>query len=250
MTRYSFGFIFVLALGVMGCSETAGTGGSGEDGGAAGMGGQGGEAGTNGEPVSLLVYISSFEPPLPADGVEGLSICELETDNCVVTDAGGYATLEGSAGEIALSMEGAGMGPYIYTYILRAGGPPLALGNATESRFEEMFGLVMSPYPMEGTGAIWVSGLPEGTRLTLLNGTDKPFYAEGDVKQSWNPDLSAATSREGGGFVEVAPGDYQIAVSGTSKNCLPARGWPGDSENTVRMPVREGYLSSARLKCD
>jgi hypothetical protein len=39
--RYFMGFIFVLALGVMGCSETTGTGGSGGDGGSAGMGGGG-----------------------------------------------------------------------------------------------------------------------------------------------------------------------------------------------------------------
>jgi hypothetical protein len=43
--RYLFGFMCVLALGVMGCSETAGTGGSGGDGGSAGIGGEGGMGG-------------------------------------------------------------------------------------------------------------------------------------------------------------------------------------------------------------
>lgn len=222
----------------------------GGDGGSGGMGGEGGGAGTNGELVSLRVSINSFEPPGPSDAVEGRSICELETDNCVVTDAEGFATLEGSAGEIALSMDGAGVAPYIYTYILRAGGPPLVLFSATESRLEEMFGLVMSPYPMEGTGAIWVSALPEGAMLTLLGATGKAFYAEDDAKWSWSSDLSAVTARGGGGFVEVPPGDYQVEVSGTSKNCLPARGWPGDSENTIRMLVREGYLSATQMQCD
>ncbi|MGB5502966.1 MAG: CHRD domain-containing protein [Polyangiales bacterium] len=49
--RYLFGFMCVLALGVMGCSETAGTGGSGGDGGqggTAGVGGVGGDAGGGG----------------------------------------------------------------------------------------------------------------------------------------------------------------------------------------------------------
>jgi hypothetical protein len=248
--RYLVVFICILALGAVGCSETAGTGGRAGDGGAAGMGGEGGAAGMGGAPVALRLFMSSFEPPLEAGPVEGLRICELETDNCVLTDAGGYATLEGSAGETALSMDGAGLGAYIYMHILRDDEVPLALGNATEARFEEMFGLVMSPYPMEGAGAIWVSGLPEGAMLTLVNGTGKPFYAEHDVKQSWNPNLSEATPRGGGGFVEVAPGDYQVAITGTSKTCVPARGWPGDSENTARMPVREGYLSSTRMKCD
>ena len=53
MTRFFIGLILVLALGLLGCSETAGTGGSagtggaGGDGGAAGMGG-GGVGGTGG----------------------------------------------------------------------------------------------------------------------------------------------------------------------------------------------------------
>jgi hypothetical protein len=41
--RYLFGFICMLALGVMGCSETSGDGGSG---GSAGMGGDGGGGGS------------------------------------------------------------------------------------------------------------------------------------------------------------------------------------------------------------
>jgi hypothetical protein len=43
--RYLFGFMCVLALGLMACSETAGTGGSG---GTAGMGGDGGTGGNGG----------------------------------------------------------------------------------------------------------------------------------------------------------------------------------------------------------
>ena len=58
--RYVLGFVLVLALGLMGCSETAGTGGSGSDGGiggdggSAGMGGGGvgGDGGVGGAPVT------------------------------------------------------------------------------------------------------------------------------------------------------------------------------------------------------
>jgi hypothetical protein len=63
--RYFMGLIFVLALGVMGCSETAGTGGSG---GTAGMGGDGGGGITylkasNTDPFDLFGTVS-----LSADG--------------------------------------------------------------------------------------------------------------------------------------------------------------------------------------
>ena len=252
--RYLFGFLCVCALGMMplvGCSETAGTGGSGGIGGDGGDGGSGGVGGTNGEPVPLAVFMTSFEPPMSPEVVEGMLICELGTANCAVTDEGGLATLEVSAGqEIALTMEKEGFASYIYTYVVPVDGGMMILGNATDARFEEMFGLVMSPYPMEGTGSVWVSGSPEGAVLTLLGATGKAFYADDDVKASWSLDLTAATANGGGGFVEVPAGEYQVEVTGTSENCFPARGWPGDSENTVRMPVREGYFSSARMLCD
>jgi hypothetical protein len=43
--RFFIGLVLTLALGVMGCSETAGTGGSAGDGGAGGTGGDGGSGG-------------------------------------------------------------------------------------------------------------------------------------------------------------------------------------------------------------
>ena len=49
--RYALGFVLVLALGLMGCSETAGNGGNGGtggDGGTAGTGGTGGDGGSAG----------------------------------------------------------------------------------------------------------------------------------------------------------------------------------------------------------
>ena len=46
--RYVVGFLFVMALGIMGCSETAGSGGSAGSGGAAGLGGLAGSGGQGG----------------------------------------------------------------------------------------------------------------------------------------------------------------------------------------------------------
>ena len=43
--RYFMGLVLALALGVMGCSETAGTGGTAGDGGSGGSGGSGGMTG-------------------------------------------------------------------------------------------------------------------------------------------------------------------------------------------------------------
>jgi hypothetical protein len=66
MTRYLFGFMCVLALGVMGCSETGGSGGDGGVGG----GGAGGDGGTGGMP--------ECEAPDECDDAE-----ECTTDTCI-----------------------------------------------------------------------------------------------------------------------------------------------------------------------
>jgi hypothetical protein len=53
--RYLFGFICVLALGVMGCGETAGTGGDGGNGVSGGCCGEGGFAGVGGGELERLM---------------------------------------------------------------------------------------------------------------------------------------------------------------------------------------------------
>jgi hypothetical protein len=60
--RYLVGFVCVLALGIMGCSETAGTGGSG---GSAGMGGAGGGGGLN--PCIIIVQNVPVNPQRALD---------------------------------------------------------------------------------------------------------------------------------------------------------------------------------------
>jgi hypothetical protein len=70
--RYLFGFMCVLALGVMGCGETTGTGGSGGDGGSAGIGGVGGSAGEggqggNGGVVADCTGVEDFTECMPGD---------------------------------------------------------------------------------------------------------------------------------------------------------------------------------------
>jgi len=81
--RYLFGFICVLALGVMGCGQSLGpVGGSGGDGGNGGVGGDGGNGGIGGGLVT------------DCTGVEDWTVCEPERgplgacfdDVCLVWD--------------------------------------------------------------------------------------------------------------------------------------------------------------------
>ena len=59
--RYVLGFVCVLALGLMGCSETSNGGG----GGSAGGGGVGGDGGTGGAPPTGNVTVAHFAPEVP-----------------------------------------------------------------------------------------------------------------------------------------------------------------------------------------
>ena len=74
--RYLFGFMCVLALGVMGCSETAGTGGDGGVGGTAGSGGTVTDACTGGECTA---------------GSDAKANCETALDLCINPPGAGGA---------------------------------------------------------------------------------------------------------------------------------------------------------------
>lgn len=83
--RYLFGFICVLALGVMGCGQSLGpVGGSGGDG---GVGGDGGTGGVGGDPVT--------DCRSHADGtscLRGETLGRCYADECRVTDCSDLAT--------------------------------------------------------------------------------------------------------------------------------------------------------------
>ena len=254
--RYLIGFLCAVALGavpLVGCGEAAGGGGAGGSagaGGTAGTGGTGGSGGANTAAVTILA--SSWEPEQGATGLlEGVQLCETGTSNCVMTDAGGIGKLQLPVDqETSFTVEKEGYASYLVPKIIPAEGAVLAKAMATDARIEDMCGRLTTAYPMEGTGAIFVQldDSVAGATFNLLGTIGKAFYR--DEEMNWSLDLTATTSDGGGGFVEVSPGEYQIEIGGTAQNCVLIRGWPGDSENSVRVPVREGYLSTARLTCD
>ena len=109
---------------------------------------------------------------------------------------------------------------------------------------------------MEGTGTIYVIVASDplaldrfaGATFDLLGTEGKPYYL--DEELNWSPDLTATTSFGVGGFVEVSPGVFEVEIGGTAENCLVVRGWHSDSQNAIRLPVREGFTTVARVDCD
>jgi len=255
--RYLFGLLCVCALGflpLVGCSDDNGGGGSG---GSAGTGGTGGSGGA--ETTSISGVFTGWDPLQgPLGPLEGVEICETDTDNCVLTDAEGAATLQMPTDEeTSVTVTKEGFAQYLIPMVLSEAPAPIPFGMATEQRIEDMHALVMSPYPMEGTGDISIN-VPAGSAfagatLDLGDATGQVFYY--DDQGNWDAELTASTTFEGplGGFTEVSPGVVQVEIGGTAQNCirlLSISGWPGDVANSVRMPIREGYLTSVQVTCD
>jgi len=248
-----FWFAFALSLGLMaGCSDENGEGGSG---GSAGTGGEGGTGGV--ETVSVSFVITGFDPVggLTAP-LEGAEICETDTDNCVMTDADGAATLQAPLNqETSVTVEKEGYQSELLAALLSDEPPVYTNGLGTVERYESLHGLVGSPYPMEGTGDIiasWASLGPfPGATLDLNDATAVGFYY--DEEGNWDADLMATTTYAlgpKGGFSEVSPGVVQVEFGGTAEGCVPLTGWPGDVDNSVRLPVRAGYSSEFVVSCD
>jgi hypothetical protein len=250
--RYLFGFVCVCALGLMplvGCSD--GSGGTAGTGGTAGSGGA--------DTTSIAGVITGWDPLQgPLGPLEGVEICETDTDNCALTDAAGSVTVQVPTDqETSVTMAKEGFAKYLLPVVVSAEVVPIPFSMATEQRIEDMHGLVMSPYPMEGTGDV-VIGVTAGSAFAgatfdLGDAAGQVFYY--DDQGNWDADLTSTGTYGGGpwgGFTEVSPGVVQVEIGGTATSCerLSVSGWPGDVANSVRMPIREGYQSQVQVACD
>jgi hypothetical protein len=113
----------------------------------------------------------------------------------------------------------------------------------------------MSDYPMRGVGAVRIllnREELEGVTFELVDATGTAFYdvePPADFPKIADLDLEATTSAGSGGFLDLSPGVFQIKLGGTADHCRPGTAWPGDEENTVRFPIREGHLTVLWVDC-
>jgi hypothetical protein len=201
--RYLFGFILVLvlALGVMGCGETAGTGGSGGDAGTGGTAGTGG-GGTGGNGATCQDHVCPCtEAGIRAAIAEGggpftfdcdghqtvVTEAEIVIDNDVILDGEGNLTVDGRgqhhrvfevAEDVTVEFHGLSIGLGFAGdggCIFNAG--TLTLTNSTVSACTAGFGggifntgtLTLANSTVSEDGATDTGGIANAGTLTLTN---------------------------------------------------------------------------------
>jgi hypothetical protein len=186
-------------------------------------------------------------PPL-----EGAAFCETGTENCEMTDANGQATIEidvPADGQISYTYTKDGYVSALRTEVVDdtfVGGR--TNWTLTDAEMKRQADLLMTPYPMQGTGTLVVDvGIISGATFELVPASGKGFYYDAQGEPSL--DLDSTSTSGAGGFVEVAPDEVEVRLGGTATNCVVAFGWPGSEANTVRMPIKAGFVSWSSLTC-
>jgi hypothetical protein len=146
-------------------------------------------------------------------------------------------------GETSFTEEKEGFGAYLVPLVVPEEGLARESGMGTDAFLETLYEDVMSPYPMVGMGRISIEIGFAGATIDLFD-ADGPVEAKRyyvDEGPIWRLDLTATVGDQGGGFLEVSPGEYVVRFGGTAINCIPVpTGWPVlFVPNSIRLRVSE-----------
>jgi hypothetical protein len=205
--------------------------------------------------LSIVGNTESFvlESSVP---LEAARICELDTDNCVLTDDTGNATIElPLEEETAFTIEKEGYDPLLIAEVIPAGGRSQSWVVWLVEGQARVYECLESPFPRIGTGEIYIlveGPVRTGVTFDLPGATGRTYYEDHDASDFCdrysNNDLTATTASGAGGFVEVPPGTFRVDIGGTVEECGPRlSGWP--REDGIWVPVREGYATVLAVQC-
>ena len=264
--RYLFGLLCVCSLGLVpmvGCSETTGEGGSGGD---AGSGGSAGDGGSGGEVVEYRLMFTAIAPDGFIVPVQDVQTCEADTENCALSDETGTLSLNVLPDqEILFTIEKEGYGKWLMADVSDDTRELVGVTGRrmhTDAELQTVADQLGVDYPWTGgiVGLVInpseVGGLTFAPAGTTVGEVGESFYYDSateayslvldagtEVAFDWNLPLGA------GGFTEVTPGEQQFEFGGTAGNCVASWAWPGDTPNTIRVPVREGYRTYGSMIC-
>ncbi|MFW2387900.1 MAG: hypothetical protein ACN4G0_06170 [Polyangiales bacterium] len=192
----------------------------------------------------------SFEKLFDGPPLEGVEVCETDTETCATTDADGIAEIEVTANtEVTYTLTKEGYLPYLVPVV--PVGPMSSFWPMLSDQIAEDFAdTMMTPYPFTA-GLIALAALPTmpGATFDVVGETVPGYY--NDENGTPVPTLTATTSFGRGGFVEVSPGEQEIEFGGTASDCRRSFGWPADAPNRIRLPVEAGYITYGSMNnCD
>lgn len=205
----------------------------------------------NTAPLTLFLF-EFVSPGQRGPPLEGVQVCETDTDNCEVSSSIGLATIELPVDrESSYTLEKVGYAPYLVPIVVSEDGAEYDFQMVTEQFIAEQYDRLMSPYLSDRAGNVgFLLNVPlAGATFDLIDGMGKAYYE--DEEGRWSADLISTTSTGEGGFVEVGPGEYEAAYGGAAKGCAAnlKLGWPGNSDNSIRFPVRAGHRTLAEFTC-
>lgn len=195
----------------------------------------------------------SLEEGLPIDDVE---VCQFRSNNCAVTDANGEYELQVLRNrELEISHIKDGFGPVL---VARRSDGQDFVGDAvlaTDAVMTSFADALDTPYPPMGTGFVSVTTyrgpVSDGTTIAgatySLTGSDGGSYYLDDAGA---PDASLTQTQApgAGGFVEVAPVNVTLRVSGPV-NCTSEDSWIAAGTNAFRLPIRNGFWTQSNVSC-
>lgn len=264
----------VCALPLLGCSDEGtmvgqpGTGGNGT-GGAGGMIGTGGMGGAGGTGATRTrgVRFTSFESEISRPSLEGVELCEADTDNCALSDELGVARIDvADSGELTFTAEKEGYTPLIWGDVSNEDWALVSIrrmyshAQMTEVMEEQLGG----SYPPT-SGVVGLARNPTlqqgGVTFTAIGDTNgevgSSFYFDGATDEYGTEHNSTGASYTNGhllplgegGFMSVTAGVQTFELGGTGGDCPVSWGWPGDTPNRIRVPVRNGYRTYGSWNC-
>jgi hypothetical protein len=259
----------VLALlhAVIGCSED-GTGPAGGAAGTGGTGGTAGAAGTGGDGGMVRTY-RFYITDSSGVALEGVRVCQADTDHCATTDDLGQVSLDLPANRaVMITKEKEGYGSLLQSDLSDEDFGPVGGGTGhttlyTDAELEAIADQLQTtyPWPQGMVGLVrWppISGVTFTPVGSTVDAVGDSFYYDGESGE-YRLDLEATTAfytssnlpLGQGGFVDVTPGVHEFEFGGTAGDCARTGwAWPGDAPNRIRAPVRAGFMTYASIICN
>jgi hypothetical protein len=212
-------------------------------------------------------WFTGVEPDGSVVAIEGVELCEADTDNCAMSNELGTAVIEVPYNqEIAFTAEKEGYGKWITADVTNDDAERITSRRLyTDAQLEEVSQQLGIPYPWTDgvVGLVRFPAVAEGGVTFAPIGptaseVGDEFYYDGET-DAYSVDLTATSAYDGlgyllplgdGGFAEVIPGEQVFELGGTGGDCPVSWGWPGDTPSQMRLPVKAGYRTYGGWNCN